>query len=100
MITLQEAIRAWKYKTPVIFDHPGMIHPLECRIGQVEFSKSRNELVRLTLIQPPTAGSYIKADPSHVFLKEDTGIAGKLSDEVRQALDELGKLRDEGYEFD
>lgn len=99
MITLSEAIKAYKSKAPVIFSHPMQIKPIECRIAEVLFRKSTNKLVRLVLEQQP--GSYIKTLPEYVFIPEEHHAerpeTGKFGKEVSEALEVLGQLKEIGF---
>ena len=99
MITLSEAVEAYKSKAPVIFSHPMQIKPIECRITEVLFRKSTNKLVRLVLEQQP--GSYIKTLPEYVFIPEDHHTEKpkirKFGKEVSEALEVIGRIREEGY---
>ena len=100
MITLEEAIKAWENKATVIYGHPMIINPVKCRIVQIECLKKANRLLRVVLQQPP-GNSYIRALPEHIFLASETieerPAIGKFSKEVNAALDELGRLTQEGY---
>ena len=101
MITLEQAKEAWKNKSPVLFHHPMMIRPIVCTVGGIEYSKRLNRLTKVILIQPPTGNSYIKTYPEHVSLQaavgEEKPVLGKIRKEVNDALEELGRLKKEGY---
>lgn len=102
MITLEEAIKAWKSKTTVINGHPMIINPIKCRIVRIEYLEKANRLLRIVLLQPP-GNSYIRALPEHISLESENiaekPVIGKFSKEVNAALEELERIKAEGFQF-